>query len=135
MAIFQVVLAAGVPLGHAAWGGADAHLSSALRIGSALSAVFYVWAAAVVLRRAGHEVRWVSAKLARRGTWMLVVIFSVATIANFLSQSAWERFLLGPTALVLTVLCAVVARAPAEQRPGADIGSAPAQQLSGPHQA
>ena len=112
LAIFQLVLAAGAPLGHAAWGGADAHLTTALRIGSAVSVAFYVVAAAVVLRRAGHEVPWVSEKLARSGTWALVVIMGLSAMANLLSQSPWERFLLGPTAMVLALLCTVVARAP-----------------------
>jgi hypothetical protein len=35
IAVFQIALAARVPLGHAAWGGAHAHLSTAQRLGSA----------------------------------------------------------------------------------------------------
>jgi hypothetical protein len=112
LAVFQLLLAAGAPLGHAAWGGAEAELTTALRIGSGVSVAFYVVAAAVVLRRAGHEVRWIPDKLARTGTWALVLILCLSAIGNLVSQSPWERFLLGPTALVLTLLCASVARAP-----------------------
>jgi hypothetical protein len=114
LALFQLLLAAGAPLGHAAWGGAEAELTAALRIGSGVSAAFYVVAAAVVLRRAGHEVRWIPDRLSRIGTWVLVVVLGVSAIGNLMSQSPWERLLLGPTALVLTLLCASVARAPGE---------------------
>jgi hypothetical protein len=38
IALFQVALAAGVPWGHAAWGGSHAHRSSPERIGSAVAA-------------------------------------------------------------------------------------------------
>jgi hypothetical protein len=116
LALFQLVLAAGAPLGRAAWGGAEAHLTTALRAGSALSVAFFVLAAAVVLRRAGYGVRWVPERLARAGAWALVVIMGISAFANLLSQSPWERFLLGPAALVLAALCAVVARAPRSER-------------------
>jgi hypothetical protein len=41
--VFEIALVAGAPLGHAAWGGAHAHLSTAERIGSA--AAVFVWQA------------------------------------------------------------------------------------------
>ena len=121
LGIYQLVLVAGAPLGEAAWGGTEAHLSPALRVGSACSALFYGLATAVILMRAGFRVPWVSEKLARRGTWALVVILSLSTCANLVSQSPWERFLLGPAALVLAALCFTVARAQrAEDRLSAD---------------
>ena len=100
LGVFQLVFAAGAPQGQAACGGTEAHSSPALRVGSACSAIFYALATAVILRRASYGVRWVSEKLARRGTWALVVILSLSTFANLMSQSPWERFLLGPTGLV-----------------------------------
>lgn len=50
---FQVALAAGAPLGHAAWGGSQAHLTAGQRIGSAAAVVFYV--AAIIVVRASHR--------------------------------------------------------------------------------
>src|SRR5580765_4654584 len=46
---FQLALALGAPFGHAAWGGGSADLTSAQRLGSAVSVVLYALAAAVVL--------------------------------------------------------------------------------------
>jgi len=110
--IFQAVLAAGAPLGDAAWGGTDAHLTTGQRIGSAISVVVYL-AAIVVVRgraagRAERRYRW--------GTWGLVVVFALSTVGNVASESHWENYLLAPVALVLGALCVVVARAP--ERPG-----------------
>ena len=111
LAIFQLLLAAGGPFGEAAWGGTtEGQLSTGLRIGSAISVAVYAVAAALILRRAGFQVRWVSHAAARIGSWVPVVLLTLGALANFLSQSPWERFLLGPCTLVLAGLCLVVAR-------------------------
>ena len=44
------------------------------------------------------------------GTWILVGVLLVGALMNFASSSPWERFLWGPLALVLAVLCFVLAR-------------------------
>jgi len=111
VAVFQLLLAAGAPFGEAAWGGTvDGQLSTGLRVGSGISVVVYALAAALILRRAGFRVRWVSDAVARIGSWVLVVLLTFGALANFMSQSPWERFLLGPVTLVLAGLCLVVAR-------------------------
>jgi hypothetical protein len=110
LAAFQLLLAAGAPFGEAAWGGAtEGRLSAGLRVGSAVSIVVYAVAAAVILRRSGFRVRWVSRAAARMGSWVLVVLLFLGALANLLSQSPWERFLLGPLTLVLAALCLVTA--------------------------
>ena len=43
-----------------------------------------------------------------------MVLLTLGALANFLSQSPWERFLLGPVTLVLAALCFVVARSAAD---------------------
>ncbi|RYP89079.1 hypothetical protein EKO23_01240 [Nocardioides guangzhouensis] len=112
LAAFQLLLAAGVPWGDAAWGGTDeGRLAVRLRIGSGLSVAVYAVAVSLVLRRAGFPVRGVSAAAAGIGTWALVVLMTLGTVANLLSESPWERFVLGPVTLVLVGLCLVVARA------------------------
>jgi hypothetical protein len=113
LAVFQLLLAAGAPFGEAAWGGdTKGRLSPALRTGSALSIVVYAVAAALMLRRAGFRVWFVPRRVARIGSWVLVVLLALGTLANFASQSPWERLVLGPVTLVLTGLCLVVASSP-----------------------
>lgn len=118
LGLFQLLLAAGVPWGEAAWGGAtEGTLPTDLRVGSAASVVVYALSAALVLRRAGFRIPGIPLSVARVGSWVLVVLLTIGALANFLSQSPWERFLLGPVSLVLAALCFVVAHS-AEQ-PGA----------------
>jgi hypothetical protein len=111
LAAFQAALAAGAPWGHAAWGGESAELSSAQRSASAVAAVVYVGAALLVLCRAGVVWRARSGSaLARWGTWFLAVVMALGALPNLVSDSRWENLVLGPLALVLSVLCIVVAR-------------------------
>jgi hypothetical protein len=117
IAVFQIALAAGVPLGHAAWGGAHAHLSTAQRLGSAVAVVVWTAAALVVLGRAGFWATGNLAPLFRWGTWFLAAVSVIAALMNFASQSRWENLIFGPTALALAVLCTVVARSQTDERP------------------
>lgn len=114
---FQVLLAAGVPWGRAAWGGAAAELPTTLRTASAVAALFWLVAAAVVLRRGGYRVAWVPSRVAEVGTWALVGLLAVGLLMNLASSSPWERFGWAPVIAVLAALCLVVARGhrPAER--------------------
>jgi hypothetical protein len=112
IAAFEVALAAGVPWGHAAWGGAHSKLSTAERTGSAVAILVWMAAAAIVLGRAGV---WGiggrrRATLFRWGTWFLAAVSALAALMNFASQSRWENLIFGPLALLLALLCTVVAR-------------------------
>lgn len=107
---FQAALALGAPLGRAAWGGTRTHLPTSLRIASAVAAVFWVLAAMIVLGYAGFQVSPISGTVGRWGTWVLVGVLLIGALMNFASSSPWERFLWGPLALLLAVLCFVLAR-------------------------
>jgi hypothetical protein len=112
--VFQLALAAGAPWGHAAWGGANAELTTAQRVGSAVAVVLWTAAALVVLGRAGFWEAGRLARLFRWGTWAVVVLLSLSAVVNVASQSRWENFILGPLSLLLAILCAVVARGAAD---------------------
>jgi hypothetical protein len=110
--IFRGRVGARRSLGHAAWGGEHAELSTAQRIGSAVAVI--VWAAAIliVLGRAGLWARGPRLALVFRwGTWFLAAVSVLAALVNFASQSRLENFIFGPLALVLALLCTLVARA------------------------
>ena len=53
MAVFQVLLAIGLPLGRAAFGGANAVLPAKLRAASAMSALLFLAALYAILARGG----------------------------------------------------------------------------------
>jgi hypothetical protein len=133
IAVFEIALAAGAPWGHAAWGGAHAHLSMAQRTGSAVSVVVWAAAALIVLGRAGLWHTGRRTRLFRWGTWFLAGVSGIAALMNFASNSHWENLIFGPTALVLTALCILVARsAPAERQPNADNAAGDAPYGAGP---
>jgi hypothetical protein len=116
LAVFQVALASGAQLGHAAWGGASTNLTSGQRIGSAVSVLIYAAAASVVLARLGLSRRPRSQPLLKWFPWFLVVVFAISAFANFASQSHWENYLLGPVSVALAVLCLIVAQCPMPSR-------------------
>jgi hypothetical protein len=109
MATFQILLAVGLPLGHAAFGGANAVLPARLRRASAISALVFVAAFYVVLARAGLLGVSRGSAPVRVGIWVLAVIFGLSSVANGASHSRWERYLMAPIGLVLTACFVVVA--------------------------
>jgi hypothetical protein len=117
IALFELALVAGAPWGHAAWGGAHAHLSTALRIGSVGSFLVLLTAALIVLGRAGF---WGPAKLAAFfywGTWALAALSTIGALMNLASRSHYENAIFGPTALILAILCTIVARSAGHREP------------------
>ena len=109
IAAFQLLLAAGVPLGRAAWGGAHRQLPGRLRVASAIAVALWVVAASTVLERGGHDVGPISAEAARWAIWIIVALLGSGAILNVASSSPWERFLWAPIALIAACSCAFVA--------------------------
>jgi hypothetical protein len=106
---FQIALAAGLPLGHYAWGGAHEVLPRGLRIGSALATVVYVVAAITILEAAGVTDLVASSELPRNAVWVLAGLFAIGTVMNAVSRSTKERRM-SAVALVLAGLSVIVAR-------------------------
>jgi hypothetical protein len=114
IASFQIALAVGAPWGRAAWGGTYIQLPAGLRAASAVSAVILALAAIAVFARADYRRPAPAPDVARWGTWALVPRLALNALGNFASSSKWENFLMGPLALLLSALCLVVARSPAD---------------------
>ncbi|MES2642728.1 MAG: hypothetical protein V4850_24810 [Myxococcota bacterium] len=105
--VFQLLLAAGLPFGRAAWGGAHRVLPTRLRVGSVLSAVVLGGAAWVVLARAGLV--GVDSVWVRAATWVFTGLFALNTLGNLASKSAAERYGMTPVTVVLVGCFGVVA--------------------------
>jgi hypothetical protein len=111
IALFQLALALGAPLGRAAWGGTQAGtLPAGLRVASGVAMLVWTAAALVVLRRGGLGMLAMPEAVARWGTWILVGLLLVGALMNVASSSAWERYFWGPYALTLAGLCLLAAR-------------------------
>ncbi len=109
LAIFQAALALGAPLAAYAWGGAhEGVLPDRLRMGSALSAPLLVALGAMVLVRARVIYPDWSGELSI-AIWVVFLFLVINTSANFRSQSARERRVMFPLALILTLLVGYVA--------------------------
>jgi hypothetical protein len=109
MGTFQILLALGLPLGHAAFGGTKAVLPAKMRAASVISALLFVAAFYVVLARGGLFGLAGESTPVRIAIWVFAAIFGVSTLANIASRSRWERFLMAPVGLVLTACCVAVA--------------------------
>lgn len=109
VAVFQLALALGAPLGKAAWGGRNkAVLPTSLRIGSGFAAiVVYPFIALYVLVSADlNDSEWPPS--GAMGMWVLTGFFTLGTVANLASRSKIER-IWAPISLAIAVCCAVVA--------------------------
>jgi hypothetical protein len=106
---FQITLALGAPWGRGAWGGAHDVLPMRQRIASAVGAVVLILGALILLGRTGHWESSLPFGVFQWGTWALVAAMVLSAFGNFASSSPWERFLMGPLALLLALLCLVVA--------------------------
>ena len=107
--VFQLLLAAGLPLGSAAWGGQHRVLPTKLRWGSAASAGVLATTAWVVLARAGLVSAGGGSTAVRVATWVLTGFFVLNTLGNLASKSDTERRVMTPATLVLVACFLTVA--------------------------
>jgi hypothetical protein len=106
---FQLALAAGVPWGEYAMGGAfPGQYPPELRIGAILQAILLAGFASVVLARAELiQVRWLHR--ARWLIWVVVALFAIFLVLNLITPSAGERALWVPVILLLLICSLIVA--------------------------
>jgi hypothetical protein len=98
VAAFQAALAAGAPLGEAAFGGASPGvLPDTRRVSSAIAAVAYLLLAAVA------GTRWAGPAVRRRVLTGAAVVMVVGSIVNLASPSFVERMIWTPVTVALVV--------------------------------
>jgi hypothetical protein len=110
VSVFQILLALGAPLGHAAWGGRHRGiLPGPLRIASGVAGlVVYPLIGMFVLSSAGLiRADWMPGT-GKAGMWVLAGFFTLGGLANFASRSKVERYW-GPVSLAIAACCAVIA--------------------------
>jgi hypothetical protein len=108
LALFQLALAFGAPLGRFAWGGQHRVLPRGLRLGSIAAIAVYAVIALIALDRAG-SVDVLPDRLSAVGIWVVFgyLVFSVGL--NAISRSKPERYVMVPTTVALAVLSLLVA--------------------------
>ena len=108
LAVFQLALALGAPLGHFAWGGSHRVLPAKLRVGSLVSIVIYAIIAVLALDRAGI-IDLVPDPVSTVGMWVVFAYFVLAIPMNAISRSKPERYTMTPVVALLAVLSLIVA--------------------------
>lgn len=108
LALFQIALAAGAPLGHFAWGGQHRVLPASLRMSSTMSVLIYAIIAALQLDRGG-VIEVVPDVFSVVACWFFVAYFALGIVLNAISRSRPERLTMTPVVAVLTVLALLVA--------------------------
>jgi hypothetical protein len=103
-----------------AWGGEYDDLPARLQVSSGISAIVLAAAAVIVVGRAGIRLLDLPNGVLHWGTWVIVALTGLSALANFASSSDWERFMNGPIALLVAILCIAVARSAVSPLPDDD---------------
>ncbi len=109
LVVFQILLAAGAPFGHFAWGGQHKTLPRKLRVSSALSIVIYVMFALFILSRAGIWQLIPQGSFLDISLWVMGGYLVIGVLMNAMSHSKPERYVMTPTALILAVCMLIIA--------------------------
>jgi hypothetical protein len=106
---FQIAMAAGMPWGAYAMGGAyPGVFPPALRVAALVQAALIALCALVVLSRAGVALAsW--ARASRVAIWFVVALSSVSLLLNVITPSGGERAVWAPVAAVMLASSLVVA--------------------------
>jgi hypothetical protein len=115
VALFQSALALGAPWGDMSYGGqaetVDGVLPGNYRVMSAVAVVILLFAAFLVLARAGVvTASWPGEGFLRPAVWVVFAYLGLNTVMNLMSSHAGERFGMGAVTLVAAVLTFIVAR-------------------------
>jgi hypothetical protein len=106
---FQLTLAAGMPWGRFAMGGAfPGQFPPALRAAALVQGALIGVLAAVVLSRAGIGLPGWS-RMSRWLVWVAVGLAAVSSVLNLITPSAGERAIWAPVALVMLASSLIVA--------------------------
>ena len=102
LALFQIALAAGAPLGRFAWGGEHDVLPRRLRVGSVIAVAIYAVFALFLLSKA-DLVAIIGDPLLSIGMWVILIYLALGTLLNLISRSKHERALMTPVSLAVAL--------------------------------
>lgn len=108
LAVFQIALALGAPLGRFAWGGQHRVLPAKLRIGSLVSVLIYALIAVLAWDRV-RAIDVVPDVVAQVGMWIVFAYFVLGILMNAISRSKPERNTMVPVSIVLAALSFLIA--------------------------
>ena len=108
LAVFQLALIFGAPIGRFAWGGQNAVLPTRLRVDSAVSILVYVLIDLVAWDRI-QAIDVFPDLFSQIAMWVIFAYFILGILMNAISRSAPERYTMVPVCIVLAVLSFFIA--------------------------
>lgn len=108
LAVFQLALVVGAPLGRFAWGGQHRVLPARLRIGSAVSILIYALIDVIAWDRVG-AITVLPEGFSTVAMWVVFAYFVLGIAMNAVSRSKPERYTMVPVCVVLAVLSFFIA--------------------------
>lgn len=109
LAIFQLLLIMGRPLGSYAWGGQHKVLPVGYRVGSAVAIVIYAVSIIILLNSVGLISVISNTTISQYGIWVLFAYFLMGIPLNAMSRSKPERNVMTPIVIILASLTLIVA--------------------------
>ena len=109
LAVLQLLLIAGLPLGRFAWGGQQERLSTRLRVAAGLSIVIYGLFAGVGLARLHLITTPVPELVILIAMWVITAYLCLSVLPNLASKSIHEKRLMTPVSAVLAILASLIA--------------------------
>ena len=108
LALFQLALILGAPIGRFAWGGQHRVLTARLRIGSAVAIVIYALIAVIAWDRVG-AIEVFPDVFSVVAMWVVFAYFALGIVMNAVSRSKPERYTMVPVSIVLAALSFFIA--------------------------
>lgn len=108
IAVFQVLLSLGYPLGEYAMGGYYKVLPKKLRIVGIVNALILLFMGFVFLQHTNvlSGIDFLSTNIL---VWVITIYLGINTIANLISRSKKERFVMTPLSSLTFILCLFIA--------------------------
>ncbi|KAB1641420.1 hypothetical protein [Gulosibacter chungangensis] len=108
LAIFQIALAAGAPLGKFAWGREHTTLPLNLRFGAISAVLRYAFIVFIALDRSG-TIAVLPEEFSFWVMWLIVAHLGFSVILSLLSKSKYEKMTLAPYTFAMGVLSLLIA--------------------------
>jgi hypothetical protein len=109
LAVLQVLLVVGVPLGRFAWGGQQDRLPIRLRVAACLSILIYVVFASVALTHSRVITTPVPSLIIAIAMWVVTAYLFLSLLPNLVTKSVHEKRLMTPVSAVLAILALLIA--------------------------
>lgn len=109
VAVMEVLLIAGLPLGEFTMGGRHKVLPPMYRVFAAFSIILQLFGAAMLLQGSGLMNRWFAGNVIKIICFVFAGFFAINTVMNLISPSKKEKYVMTPLAAVEACCFAITA--------------------------